>query len=155
MSLEEALVRLDANIVRLIAALEGEKVPETTTPEARPRPAPAAPPAAAPAAAPGSKSQTAQSSGTPPAQKKTGPTTLAAVASGDPAPSSAEEIPEQGDERYEAVLRGMQRAGELPDEWGILHQLRRDEFGGAAAEVGGRRDQAQRLLGRQALLPER
>ena len=53
------------------------------------------------------------------APKQTGSTaTLSSVATGDSAPS-ADELPGDSDSRMEAVLRQMQRDGELPDQWRV------------------------------------
>jgi hypothetical protein len=75
--------------------------------------------AAAPAPkAPVAPPKAAQPSNGTTAPKKLGTSTLSGVASGDAAPA-AEVLPESSDDRLDAVLRDMQRAGELPDEWRV------------------------------------
>lgn len=83
-------------------------------------PAAAPRPATAPAAAP-AEQQKAPTSQPNTAPRNQGPSTLAAVGSGDGAPSSTQlsEDPSDGDDRFASVLADLQREGQLPDDWRV------------------------------------
>lgn len=105
----EARLRKAAGNSKTLKELFAAASPPAATP-----PAPAKAPAAATTAP-----QTAPSGNPTTAPKNTGPTTLAAVGSADSPPSSGSlpSDPNDGDDRFAAVVEGMARAGEFPEGW--------------------------------------